>query len=96
MDADCCNRHRSTSLDRDTQDMKLKQLISPVRDAWQAPDFVNSVSSFQSFCETLALGNLAEIFAAHNFAGVQDWSSQPLNEDGQRLQANIQKRSQVC
>ena len=74
----------------------MRQLLTQVKDAWQNSELTNSVSSFQGFCNTLGMAQLPEFLSANNFRGVQDWAEQPLNGDGQAMQATILEQSQVC
>lgn len=88
--------HRSTTLDRESQEERMRQMLTQVKDAWQNNEFANSVSSFQAFCSSLGMAQLPEFLSANNFRGVQDWSEQPLSSDGQAMQAAILEHSQVC
>ena len=89
-------RHRSTTLDRATQEARMKHLLTQVKDAWRNEELTKSVSSFQAFCGVLGMDRLPEFLSANNFRGVQDWSEQSLPADGQTLQATISERSNVC
>ncbi|KAJ4348535.1 karyopherin [Didymosphaeria variabile] len=86
--------HRCGTLDRESQENRMRQILAQIKDAWQDNDFVNSVSSFQAFCESLGMVQLPEFLSANNFRGVQDWSEQPLSNDGQAMQAAILDHSQ--
>ncbi|KAF1977272.1 ARM repeat-containing protein [Bimuria novae-zelandiae CBS 107.79] len=86
--------HRCSNLDRESQENRMRQLLTQVKDAWQNSEFTNSVSSFQAFCNSLGMGRLPEFLSASNFRGVQDWSEQPLSSDGQAMQASILEHSQ--
>ncbi|KAL1602646.1 karyopherin [Paraconiothyrium brasiliense] len=86
--------HRCGTLDRDSQENRMRQILAQIKDAWQNNDFVNSVSSFQAFCESLGMVQLPEFLSTNNFRGVQDWSEQPLGSDGQTMQAAILEHSQ--
>ncbi|KAF2122033.1 armadillo-type protein [Lophiotrema nucula] len=86
--------HRSTTLDRDTQEARLKQMLNRVKDAWRTDDFTSSISSFSSFCGLIGMQNLPDFLSEHNFQNVNDWSAQSLDSEGQAMQANILERSQ--
>lgn len=87
--------HRCSTLDRESQENRMRQLLTQVKDAWENSEFTSSVSSFQGFCNTLGMAQLPDFLSANNFRGVQDWSDQPLSSDGQAMQAAILERSQV-
>jgi exportin-5 len=86
--------HRCTTLERATQEERMRQMLNSVKDAWRNDEFTEAISSFQSFCGVLGMGQLPEFLSANNFRGVQDWSDQQLPSDGQALQASILERSQ--
>ncbi|KAF2444468.1 ARM repeat-containing protein [Karstenula rhodostoma CBS 690.94] len=86
--------HRCTQLDRESQEERMRQMLTQIKDAWQNNEFTNSVSSFQAFCGSLGMAQLPEFLSANNFRGVQDWSEQPLSGDGQAMQAVILEQSQ--
>lgn len=86
--------HRCTTLERSTQEERMRQMLNRVKDAWRNDEFTEAISSFQSFCGILGMGQLPDFLAANNFRGIQDWSDQTLPSDGQALQASILDRSQ--
>ncbi|CAE7210898.1 hypothetical protein CFE70_009364 [Pyrenophora teres f. teres 0-1] len=86
--------HRCTTLERSVQEERMRQMLNRVKDAWRNDEFTEAISSFQSFCTALGMGQLPEFLSANNFRGVQDWSQQSLPSEGQTLQANILERSQ--
>ncbi|KAH9861878.1 hypothetical protein IAQ61_010079 [Plenodomus lingam] len=86
--------HRCTTLDRSTQEERMRQMLNQVKEAWRNDEFTQAISSLQSFCGVLGMGQLPDFLAANNFRAVQDWSEQTLPGDGQALQANILERSQ--
>jgi exportin-5 len=86
--------HRCTTLDKATQEQRMRLMLNQVKDAWSNDEFSKSISNFQSFCGVLGLGQLPDFLSANNFRGVSDWSEQPLGSDGQALQAAVLERSQ--
>ncbi len=86
--------HRCTTLDRATQEERMRRMLVQVKDAWQNEEFARGISSFQSFCDILGMSQLPEFLSANNFRGIQDWSEQPLPSEGQALQAAVLERSQ--
>lgn len=85
--------HRSTGLDGDMRFARLQQLLQPVYEAWRDPALSASASSLQSFCESLGMGDLPGFYKAYRFDQISDWSSQQLNEAGQRRQALVKERN---
>ncbi|KAK8254364.1 armadillo-type protein [Phyllosticta capitalensis] len=81
--------HRSTSMDRTFQDTRLRQMMNDVKAGWENPQLKESLSTFQSFCVMLGLGNIPEFMAAKGFHQVSDWASQQLDAEGQAKQAEI-------
>lgn len=86
--------HRCTTLDRTAQEERMRLMLNQVKDAWRSEELTKSVSSFQSFCGVLGMERLPDFLSASNFRGVQDWSEQPLNSQGQAMQASMLEQSQ--
>jgi exportin-5 len=86
--------HRCTTLERSTQEERMRQMLNRVKDAWRNDEFTHAISTFPSFCDALGMGQLPEFLSTNNFRGIQDWSEQALPSDGQTLQALILERSQ--
>ncbi|KAF2085421.1 ARM repeat-containing protein [Saccharata proteae CBS 121410] len=86
--------HRSTTLDATTQRSKLQQMLNPITEGWQNPAFRASLDSFESFCEMLFLGDIANFLAVRGFQNTPDWASRELDTDGQTKQAEILFRFQ--
>jgi exportin-5 len=84
--------HRATGIDAEMRLARLQQMVTPVYEAWQNPALAVSVSNFQAFCDTLALGGLDQFYQQYRFPEVQDWASQQLDEPGQARQAEIKSR----
>lgn len=85
--------HRATGLNHEIRMTRLRQMLEPVYDAWQASGLSASVGSLQSFCDALGLGNIAEFYKAYRFDQIQDWSSQQLDEAGQARQTEIKDKN---
>lgn len=87
--------HRCTTIDRATQEGRLRQMLNQVKEAWQDDQFTGSMSSFEGFCGSLGMTQLPDFLSAGSFGTVQDWSQQALSSDGQAMQAAILDQSQV-
>ncbi|KAF2470325.1 ARM repeat-containing protein [Lindgomyces ingoldianus] len=86
--------HRNTTLDASVREERMKGILGQVKDAWRNDAFTKSLSTFQSFCGVMGMDRLPEFLSTHNFQNVQDWSEQPLDEEGQAMQAAILEHSQ--
>ncbi|KAK5172953.1 karyopherin [Saxophila tyrrhenica] len=85
--------HRAAGINHDVRLARLQQMLQPVYDAWQDQAFSASLSSLQTFCESLDLAGLDEFYKAHGFDRVADWTSQQLDAAGQARQASIKAKS---
>lgn len=70
-------------------------MIEPILGAWQDPGLSNAVASFDSFCALLGLDRIPEYFLSSNAHRLEDWSSQPLSDEGLRLRDDINHRAEV-
>lgn len=73
----------------------MRHILEQVKEAWRNDEFTKSISDFPSFCGVLGMERLPEFLSSNNFREIPDWSEQPLNSDGQAMQAAILDRSQV-
>ncbi|KAK0857167.1 karyopherin [Friedmanniomyces endolithicus] len=87
--------HRAKGLDRETRMARLQQMLEPVYEAWQDPDLTRSAGSLQTFCDSLALGDLGDFYKAYRFDQIQDWSAHQLDEAGQARQQMVKDRSDL-
>lgn len=86
--------HRTSTLDRNVQENRLREMLAEVREVWSSDQFTKSVSSFESFCDLLGMGNLPQYLSTRDFQHAPDWSAQALDNEGQAMQADILDRSQ--
>lgn len=86
--------HRSTTLEASVREARLKQMMDMVKDGWTSPELGASLSSFQSFCGLLGLGDITDFFASHGFHKIPEWAQQQLDAGGQAKQAEILSRFQ--
>jgi len=84
--------HRSSQLNPEIKRERLREMIAPISQTWQDPNFRQSLSNMETFKSLLGLGQLPDFFAANNFHKVQDWSAQPLDAQGQGMQQEILDR----
>ncbi|KAI7101405.1 hypothetical protein KC324_g20977, partial [Hortaea werneckii] len=85
--------HRANNIAPNERLARLQEMLAPVYEAWQDQSLSKSVTSLESFCEALALENLADFFQQHGFHRVADWSAQQLDASGQARQAVIKERN---
>ena len=85
---------RASTLDAQTRIDRMQEMLMPVKDGWQDPALTTAASSFESFCEFLGLGNLANYLSSRKFQSITDWSEQELDAEGQALQAEILERNE--
>ncbi|EMD00164.1 hypothetical protein BAUCODRAFT_367095 [Baudoinia panamericana UAMH 10762] len=84
--------HRAPHLEHDARIGRLQQMLQPIQLAWEKYKSSSSLSSFEDFCQSLGLGNLAEFQKAYRFDEVSDWSAQQLDLDGIARQQVIKDR----
>lgn len=87
--------HRSTSLDPHIRVQRLEPFIAPVKQLWQNPDLDAALSSFAGFCDLLGIGKVRDYLVAHRVHEVSDWSTLPLDEEGQAMQTELTERVKV-
>lgn len=81
--------HRASAVDSQARLARLEQIIQPVVETWQDPQLTEALSTFSGFCNVVGLGGLPEYLTAQRYASVQDWSNQPLDQEGKARQTDV-------
>lgn len=84
--------HRASAVDSQARLARLEQIIQPVVETWQDPQLTEALSTFSGFCNVVGLGGLPEYLTAQRYASVQDWSNQPLDQEGKARQTDAQMK----
>lgn len=74
---------------------KLREFVEPVKAQWQNEDIRASLESYTSFCQFLALDKAQIYLASHRAHEIQDWGSHLLDDEGLKLQAELDTRLKV-
>ena len=82
--------HRATQIDSSIREPRLEQYLSTLIAQWQDDGLKQSLSSFQAFSRRLGLENLQQYFLSRSIKDITDWSAHPLDDEGKRLQAQMQ------
>ena len=82
--------HRATSVDPKPREHRLEQFLQPLVSQWQNSELSHSLSTFDSFCQVLGLGGIQQYASSRAIHQIQDWPSQPLDDDGKALQDHMQ------
>ncbi|THX04111.1 hypothetical protein D6D17_05791 [Aureobasidium pullulans] len=84
--------HRASAVDSQARLARLEQIIQPVVETWQDPQLTEALSTFSGFYNVVGLGGLPEYLTAQRYASVQDWSNQPLDQEGKVRQTDVQMK----
>ncbi|KAI4855273.1 hypothetical protein E4T45_03292 [Aureobasidium sp. EXF-8846] len=84
--------HRASAVDSQARLTRLQQIIQPVIETWQDPQLTEALSTFSGFCSVIGLEGLPEYLSKQRFASVQDWPSQPLDQEGKARQTDVQMK----
>jgi exportin-5 len=84
--------HRASAVDSQARLTRLQQIIQPVIETWQDPQLTEALSTFSGFCSVVGLEGLPEYLSKQRFASVQDWPSQPLDQEGKARQTDVQMK----
>jgi exportin-5 len=74
---------------------RLEAFIDPIKRLWQNHQLDDSLSSFNEFCELLGIGKVRDYLIKHRVYEIADWSTLPLDEEGQAMQAELSERLKV-
>jgi exportin-5 len=84
--------HRASAVDSQARLDRLQQIIQPVVDIWQDPQLTEALSTFSGFCSVVGLEGLPEYLSSQRYASIQDWPSQPLDQEGKARQTDVQMK----
>lgn len=74
---------------------RLEAFIAPVKQLWQNPELDEALSSFSGFCDLLGIGKVRNYLISRRVHEVSDWSTMPLDDEGQSIQAELNERVKV-
>ncbi|KAI1763712.1 ARM repeat-containing protein [Hypoxylon sp. FL1150] len=86
--------HRSSRLhdDKTAKTKMLQRFIDPVVAQWQDDRLKQTLSSYEGFCELMALDKAQSFLARMQMQNISDWGSVELDAEGRALQAELEDR----
>ncbi|WEW59920.1 karyopherin [Emydomyces testavorans] len=86
--------HRATDVEPNLRQARLQSFIEPLRHAWADEQFRQVVSNFGGFCEVFGLDQVHPYLKARQAQSIEDWSAFPLDEEGKRIQSQMNSKFQ--
>ncbi|EAS28945.3 exportin-5 [Coccidioides immitis RS] len=86
--------HRAKDVDPHLRQARLRSFIEPLRQAWANDQFRQIISTFQGFCEVFALDQVHPYLQARQAQNIEDWSVITLDEEGKRIQSQMNSKFQ--
>ncbi|KAL2889085.1 nuclear import and export protein [Ceratocystis lukuohia] len=87
--------HRATKLPIDQRMSKLISFVAPTFEQWKSPQLLEAISTYQGFCQMLGLDKAQQYLASHRVNEVSEWGECKLDEEGLRIQAELEERQQM-
>ena len=81
--------HRATSVDPKPREQKLEQFLRSLVSQWDNDALSSSLSSFNNFCHLIGLGGIQEYARNRAIHRIQEWSEQPLDDEGKAIQSQM-------
>ncbi|KAL8779897.1 MAG: hypothetical protein Q9213_006719 [Squamulea squamosa] len=82
--------HRASSVDPQPRQERLETFLQPLVAQWQDSELMQSLTSFNNFCELLGCGGIQQYVSQRALHEIPDWSAIPLDEEGKALQLHMQ------
>ena len=82
--------HRATSIDSAHREARLEQSLQPLMKEWQEERLEHSLASFDNFSSLLGLDDIQRYLVSRQVHLLEDWASQPLDDEGKMLQSTMQ------
>lgn len=89
-------RQRATNIDPAVREERLRYFSAPIRASWQDEQFKHSVATFPGFCEMFGLDRVWRYLETRGVSQISDWTTVPLDEEGQKLRDEINLTFSVC
>jgi len=67
----------------------------PLKQGWSDPNLTEALRSFQGFCQLLGLDKVQEYLISRRVHEIPDFSSHPLDAEGQALQNELTEKFKV-
>lgn len=81
---------RATNIETTVQETRLDQYSGPLIEKWQDEHLQQSLASFNAFSQLLGLNLVQSYLSSHQALQIDDWSAQPLDSEGERIQKMLQ------
>lgn len=81
---------RATNIEFTIRESRLEQYTNPLINKWQLESFQQSLTSFRTFSRLLGLDVVQHYLSSRQTLRVPDWSCQPLDSEGEKVQKNLQ------
>ncbi|EEP82733.1 conserved hypothetical protein [Uncinocarpus reesii 1704] len=86
--------HRAKDVDPSLRQARLQSFIEPLKLAWADEQFRRAISTFQGFCEIFGIDQVHPYLQARQAQKLEDWSACALDEEGKRLQSQLNSKFQ--
>ena len=83
---------RATNVEPTVRWHRLQSFASPIVQAWQEPQLMQSLSTFDACCSRLVLDKVGPFLGSQGAGQIEDWSAAPLSEEGKALQSEMAVR----
>ena len=83
--------HRAHQADQAIAESQLENFLQPLIRQWQKPELNQPLTNFASFCEMLGIKSIEQYFLQRDAIQIEDWTSQPLDTEGQAFQDRMQE-----
>lgn len=84
---------RAQNINEELRMDRMEKMLMPIKEAWENPEVSQAASSFGNFCHYMGFTPLLDYLRSRQFWKYQDWSSAVLDSEGQRIQTDINQRS---
>lgn len=84
---------RAQNINEELRMDRMEKMLLPIKEAWETPEVSQATSDFGSFCHYMGFTPLLDYLRSRQFWKYPDWSSEELDSEGQRIQIDINQRS---
>jgi exportin-5 len=82
---------RATQVDLDVRRERIKNLTESFLRGWQSDRLERSLSTFEAFCENMAVDRVGPYLASKHAGQVEDWAAIQLDQSGDSIQSSMEE-----
>ncbi|KKA28011.1 hypothetical protein TD95_004848 [Thielaviopsis punctulata] len=87
--------HRANDLSFEEKMPRLVSFVEPTFEQWKNPQLLEAISTYEGFCQMMGLDKAQQYLASRKVHEIKEWGDCKLDEEGLRIQAELEERQHM-